>query len=916
MSNILANNSIYNSNISGAMNLIERKQATSNSIYGFVNQFDDLRFDNISTPTTINESHTTLTGINTSLQRNLDFHNNYSQFQNTDMHFDVVSKDEFVHNNMTPRTSYRDFDVNADRTSRKLENFTGAFEYYKPKKEAPHLFEPMKDLSFVNGMPTITNAVQNRYLPSNKNNNGNLPFQTNVKIIPGVDNQNQLGAHSVYRILPKNVDHLRSDINQKITYESKPLEVIKKGEFRGVDPYLTKFKMPDFREIKVTDFVSSKAAVDAPKQTGPFTNVQTMRNEQEHYILNPPVNTNRGKRQGTDTTRFEPAKKENYINDNARSVSTNYNKPVMTNVKSFSNYNNQRTTTNSEYIAPVKKTESNSYVIDYKDIPLTTIRQLMINNDNILGARTEQSTYVFSNDMVLPITNRQINNTTDILGPSNTVKMGSIYNNDQAKTTQRPSTNYNNVLNTTKEIKNGIIHNNDQAKLTQRPSTNYNNVLNTTKEIKNGIIHNNDQAKLTQRPSTNYNNVLNTTKEIKNGIIHNNDQAKLTQRPSTNYNNVLNTTKEIKNGIIHNNDQAKITQRPSTNYNNVLNTTKEIKNGIIYNNDQAKPTIKQTTLIPTNSTMISNPNTQSYIRDIKDKAKNTHREQTEHAVFIGAANSNIESNYVRDLLDKAKKTHRENMVNTQYIGHVSSLNDNTYVKDYSDIAKATIRQQLEDTQYVGHINSQANESTYMKDYNDIAKATIRQQLEDTKYVGHINSHANESTYSKNYNDIAKPTIKQTTLLPTPGGRVANINAGNYTNITDEMKTTIKQTTFLENYKGVAHGEIEQKISHQAANNMSCDDRREISTYNRGANGKGDDYGPYIDENNVRLNEPILYSHVPNPHKNLDYSVMPSTIIDKNIRPVIESSSYYINPNFINTLKDNPLVNDMFHQKNI
>jgi len=790
MSSIFAKKSIYNSNISGTMNLIEKSQAITNSAYGFVNQFDDLRFDNISLPSSINESHTTLTGINTSLQRNLDFHNNYSQFQNTDMHFDVVSREEFVHNNMTPHTSYRDFDVNADRTSRKLENFTGAFEYYKPKTEAPHLFEPMKDLTFVNGMPTITNALQNRYLPSNKNNNGNLPFQTNVKIIPGVDNQNQLGAHSVYRILPKNVDHLRSDINQKITYENKPLETIKKGEFRGANPYLTKFKMPDFREIKVTDFVSSKATVDAPKQTGPFTNVQTMRNEQEHYILNPPVNTNRGKRQGKENTNFEPAKKENFMNDNARSVSTNYNKPVMTNVKSFSNYDNQRTTTNSEYIAPVKKIESNSYVIDYKDIPLTTVRELMINNDNMLGVRSDQATYVFSNDMVLPITNRQIHNNTDILGPSNIVKMGATYNNEQAKTTQRPSTNYNTVLN---------------------------------------------------------------------------------------------TTKEIKNGILYNNDQAKITQRPTTNYNDAGNISKEIKNGVIYNDDQAKPTIKQTTLIPTHSAMVSNPNAQSYIRDIKDKAKNTHREQTEHTKIIGGANSNIDSNYVRNLLDKARITQRESMDNTQY---------------------------------VGHINSQANESTYMKDYSDIAKATIRQQLEDTQYVGHINSQANESTYSKNYNDIAKPTIKQTTLLPTPGGRINNTNMGNYTNITDEIKTTIKQTTFLENYKGGAHGEIDKQISHDAANNMACDDRREISTYNRPANGKGDDYGPYIDENNVRLNEPLLYSHIPNPHKKLDYSVMPSTVIDKNIRPIIESSSYYINSNFINTLKDNPLVNDMFHQKNI
>ena len=789
MSSILANDSIYNSNISGAMNFIERKQAMENSTYGFVNQFDDLRFDNISTPSSINESHTTITGINTSLQRNLDFHNNYSEFQNSDMHFDVVSRDQFVHNNMTPHTSYRDFDINADRTIRKLENFTGAFEYYKPKKEAPHLFDPMKDMSFVNGMPAITGALTNRYLPSNKNNNGNLPFETNVKVIPGVDKQNQLGSHSVYRILPKNVDHLRSDINQKITYENKPLETVKKGEFRGPNPYITKYKMPDFREMKATDFVSSRANIEGPAQTGAYTNVDTMRNEKEHYILKPAVSTNKGKRASKDTTNFTPAKKENYLNDNARSVSTNSKQIVMTNAASYCNYNNQRSSTNSNYIAHAKKTEPNSYVIDYKDIPLTTVRQLMIHNDNILGARTDQATYVFSNDMVLPVTNRQINNTTDILGPSNYVKMGATYNNDPAKTTQRPFTNYYDTSN---------------------------------------------------------------------------------------------ISTEIKHGMLYNNDVAKITQRPSTNYSEAANISNDIKNGMVYNDDIAKPTIKQTTLISTYSAMVTNPITQSYSRDVKDIAKITLR---------------------------------EGMDNTQYVGHLSSLVDNTYVRDYTDIAKTTTRQQTENTQYIGNINSQDNEKTYVKDYNDIAKTTTRQQTENTQYIGHLNSIVNESTYSKDYNDTAKPTIRQTTLVPTPGGRVANISAGNYTNITDDMKKTIKETTLLKDYKGIAHGEIEQKISHEAANNMSCDDRREISTYNRPANGKGDDYGPYINEATVQLNEPILYSHFPNPLKNLDYSVMPSTVI-KNIKPVIESSSYYINPNFINTLKNNPLVNDMFHQKNI
>ena len=103
--------------------------------------------------------------------------------------------------------------------------------------------------------------------------------------------------------------------------------------------------------------------------------------------------------------------------------------------------------------------------------------------------------------------------------------------------------------------------------------------------------------------------------------------------------------------------------------------------------------------------------------------------------------------------------------------------------------------------------------------------------------------------------------------------------------------------------------------------MNIDDKKEQSIYNRPANAKGDLYGPYIDENNVRLNEPILYSYVSHPHKNLDHSTMPTqdNKIIQNIylnKPVIESSSYYINSNFINTLKNNPLVNDIYHQKNV
>jgi len=152
----------------------------------------------------------------------------------------------------------------------------------------------------------------------------------------------------------------------------------------------------------------------------------------------------------------------------------------------------------------------------------------------------------------------------------------------------------------------------------------------------------------------------------------------------------------------------------------------------------------------------------------------------------------------------------------------------------------------------------------------------------------------------------------------------NSNMGNYArDKKDEARVTIKQTTLLQDYTGGLHGEIDAQISHEAANNMEIDERREISTYNRAPNGKGDLNGPYIDRDNVRMNDrKELYSYVSHPHKPLDMSVMPTTSRDtiENVysmsKPVIETSSYYVNPYFINTLKNNPLVNDIYHQKNV
>ena len=157
------------------------------------------------------------------------------------------------------------------------------------------------------------------------------------------------------------------------------------------------------------------------------------------------------------------------------------------------------------------------------------------------------------------------------------------------------------------------------------------------------------------------------------------------------------------------------------------------------------------------------------------------------------------------------------------------------------------------------------------------------------YTGNVNADSSNLGYVKDENDLAKPTVRQTTLL--------------------------------RDYTGILTGIIGENISHEASENMTIDERREISTYNRASNGRKDANGPYINRDTVKLNEPILFSYVPNAKSSLDATVTPrisnQTInCYKDMRPEIDYSGYYINNNFINTLKTNELVNDIYHQKNI
>ena len=819
----------YGSNMEKKMNTVERVQANNlirsikNQTPEYFKQFDELTFDNINDPVSMNQAHITITGTNTGLQRNLNLLNGYSSVED-DLNYRIVSKEHFTHNNMTPNTSKRDYSIDDSRATRKLEAFTGVNENYVPKQEKYPLFEPMKNLTYVDGMPVFTDYLDDRYIPSNKNNNGNLPFQSKVFIRPGVNDGNQSGTknNSVYRILPRSTDALRGEHNLKISYTNKPLVTIKKGEYRGPDFNLTKYKLPDHRETNFGDLVANKHDVEGPMQIGSFTNIYSQRNESENYYATPGVNTNVGSGPSKSKTQFEYAKKQNFYNDMGHSFGAVEIKPVFLNEESYPNRDNQRTNTNASQNGIAYKPEGGSYANDVNYIPQATIRD-STSHDIILGSKPEGGN---TNTLPTDLAKKTIRQTTShnkILGaqPENT--SSGVYYSDDAKKTIRQTTSHNLTLGAQPEYTSGNVQLTDKAKITIRETTSHNKILGAQPENTGIAIYQSDNAKVTIRESTSHNKILGAQPEHAGGAVYHSDDAKKTIRETTSHNKILGAQPEYSSGNVQPTDKAKITIRQSTSHNLILGSKPENSSGNVVPTDIAKPTIKQTTLYNTPGMNVM---------------------------------SNVSNGYTKDDKDEARKTIRQTTENTK--------------------------------QNEGPIGGVDNYSGYTRDEKDEAKKTIRQTTENTQQnEGPIGGVDNYTGYARDVKDRAKVTVRQTTLL---------------TDYTGQMST-----------------EVQKQTSYASAENMSIRETREICNYNRTSAGGANLAGPQLNNETVKMNtKKTSVYYIPHPHQALDNNILPSNKKHtyENKKPILDYGDYYINNSFINTLSNNPYVNDIYHQKNI
>jgi hypothetical protein len=523
----------------------------------FDKQFNSLSYDRVGIPGASNQSHTTATGIDAGLKRALELKGEYSDATGYDMSYGVVSQENFTHNNMVPFTNRRDISMNLDRDARKLENHTGGDIFWKKKKEVPTLFEPMKDLTHVFGMPNYTNKIVGRYNASTYKRNEELPG-SRQRVGPGLNGQEQDGMYNRMRILPKNVDNLRAANDQKVTYEGRMVESGLKGRKRESNINLTAFKKPDFREQEFNDLVKNSSAVKQRTIHGKYQEPNTNRTQSLSYAGVAAMKTV-GDGNNKDRTHFTESNK------------TTHNFGV-------SNATN----------------ENAGYYAQNNDIARRTIKETTLANYEGNAANENAGYYAQNND----IARKTVKETTLSGYGGNATRENGTYaqNNDVARKTIKETTSFEYEGNPNTE-QGTYLRNRDIARRTIGETTSFEYEGNPNTKGRT-YLKNRDIARRTIGETTSFEYEGNAN-FINGTYLNNGQEAKITIRQTTADNDYLGGA-ELNNGNYQKitGDRAKTTIRETTSvgYQGITGNG-NVNSSYINNGDDARTTIKETTLV-------------------------------------------------------------------------------------------------------------------------------------------------------------------------------------------------------------------------------------------------------------------------------------------------------------------------------
>ena len=263
---------------------------------------------------------------NTSDPVSANSNSKYSSISNQ-MDYGVINDiKDFNHSNMMPhfsgrtygysQTSYAQQSMNAG-FQRKNDFNTGSINNldYRKKSERRPLFNPTSNLT--NKNDNYSTEFQGRYIPGKERRN-ELPFQQE-RVTSGLGlnyhENNKEGRHSLYRVMPKSIDEIRTLNKQQKSY-STPMKTGHKSEKAPVHlSELPKRKPETFTEREMSDYYATTGLNDAQTYRGehyiPITNREMIKND---YVA-PVTDNNKSKHTFNLNQQLKQTLKETTINN-------------------------------------------------------------------------------------------------------------------------------------------------------------------------------------------------------------------------------------------------------------------------------------------------------------------------------------------------------------------------------------------------------------------------------------------------------------------------------------------------------------------------------------------------------------------------------------------------------------------------
>jgi hypothetical protein len=202
-----------------------------------------------------------------------------------------MTEEDFSHQNMVPFFSGSGVRQNTDADATKgiFDAYQGYNNYQFPKQTIEPMFEPKKDLGFVNGTPNVSEQVYDRFVPSMYRQN-EVPIEP-IHVGPGLNkgySADPVGGFQQFDAqnfaLPKTTDELRTINNPKLTYEGRvtgaPKSIVTN---RGIQSDISK-NHPETYYVQTPDmYLKTTGAYKKPEMPSKYDAKDTNRQESITY---------------------------------------------------------------------------------------------------------------------------------------------------------------------------------------------------------------------------------------------------------------------------------------------------------------------------------------------------------------------------------------------------------------------------------------------------------------------------------------------------------------------------------------------------------------------------------------------------------------------------------------------------------